>query len=158
MSTEDRTVLSTDIRSLRVKLTPEELDSKTQLLADELEELRQLRLRNAEAKKEMKSLEDYKQSHLFEVREDVKLRAELRKVDCEWVAFWDTNEAKLIRNDTGETVSTRPLFEHERQIRAFPFPARADSDREPQARVAKKTNARGKARVEDLDDDAPDAA
>jgi hypothetical protein len=104
---------------LPVKLTPEELKATsdtlaTSVIAAEMEEEDQ-----SDAKKAMKTRLDEKWGDVHRLAQVVREGSEQREVECYETKIYDLGLVRVIRSDTGESVSSRTMKDSERNVPLF---------------------------------------
>lgn len=110
------------IRNLPVKLTAEELEARSRELADAVKDEDGKRLDflawdagMKEAKKDRKAQVTLAHAEASRLAGIVESGEERRNVPCSWLYHLAGARAFLVRDDTGELVTTRVLQEDERQ-------------------------------------------
>jgi hypothetical protein len=104
-------------RSLKCKLTPEEVAARGQELANQIGDRHQVELeKKAEADKFKAQIQEI-DSRCTELATEIRDKAEWR--EGEVVAERDGDQMVLIRLDTGEVIQQRPLKDSERQVKMF---------------------------------------
>ena len=104
------------VRSLRCSLTPSERLSKSQVLADQLNELETLEAKHKALKAEMRELEAAAVRIVRDLGYDVRTGTELRDTECEFVADFELDRHELVRLDTGDVIMSEKLPDAKRQL------------------------------------------
>lgn len=104
-------------KQLPVRLTDEELRHRGDELASQLDLMDEIDARITAAKEAAKGPRQQTQERIFELRDQLRRKAEDRLVDCEMIKRFDQRCAETVRLDTGEIVGTRPLTAQEMQTK-----------------------------------------
>lgn len=109
---ERPTTLGTEQRELPVRLTLEELADRAQQMGEAEQAASTAESEAKAAKQRQKDAEDRRAT----LAETCRHRQELRMVECVLCPDWDKGVVEIVREDTGETVATRALYDDERQL------------------------------------------
>lgn len=105
---------------LTVKLTREEIAQRAKELAEKIKEHDRLDAERKANAAEIKVAIDAANTRIRELSNAVHSGTEIQDVACDWVADTDRLLMRLIRRDTGETVTTRSMTKEERQLELVP--------------------------------------
>ncbi len=105
----------TIMQELPVRLTPEEKARKSEQLVKALEDKDGLESAKKAASDDFKQRLTLKDGEVKKLTREVSTGVEYRDVACEEVMAFGRNQVDLIRQDTGEIVSSRSMRPEERQ-------------------------------------------
>jgi hypothetical protein len=115
------------LRQLPVPLSEHEALRKAEELSAKLADRRDVddehKYRAAEYKQRAKVLD----SEIALLGDEVRHRREFRLVECKEEPDHQASVMHMIRTDTGEVVSSRPMTAEERQVTMFPRSLRQDT-------------------------------
>ena len=96
-------------------LTDAEVSERTQRMLTALNEADQIEQVLNAAKDEAKFELKVRASVVKKMREVIAHRSETRAVTCSLVPDWNSYQMRIVRDDTGDLVKTRPMSDEERQ-------------------------------------------
>lgn len=108
-------VIATLTKCLPVKLTQDELLQKSAELAGTVQDCATEEIRQADIKAQLKARLAELEARRTQLVIVVTRKEEERDVRCEVLADYAALTATIVRTDTGEAVSSRPLTDAERQ-------------------------------------------
>jgi hypothetical protein len=108
-------VTNTKIMKLRCDLTPAELQQKSMMLAEAINEHARVKAEASVRAKQFKDKLGGIQDEITELVEAIRHRSEERDVETNEIRDFDTNAVQTVRLDTHEVVSERPMESNERQ-------------------------------------------
>jgi hypothetical protein len=115
----DEGAIEFEVRDLPFPLTPEEVGLKGEDLARSLHAKQQLAEERSSVMGGFKERGGEIEKEIGRLSEIVRSRREYRPVRCEWSADDEKARMHLVRTDTGEIVTSRPMDEHEAQRALF---------------------------------------
>jgi len=104
---------------LPVKLTPEELKATSDTLAASVIAAEAEECDQSDAKKAMKTRLDEKWGDVHRLAQVVREGSEEREVECYETKVYDLGLVRVVRNNTGEVVSSRTMRDSERNVPLF---------------------------------------
>lgn len=111
---------------LRCTLSRQEKSEKTDELVSQLDKLELLKVEKVESAKKFAEDIKTKERVVRDLAYDVKSGTELRPVECAEKPQYGKSMVELIRLDTGEVLSSRPMSAEERQG-AFDLESESDN-------------------------------
>jgi hypothetical protein len=109
-------VMDAEFRQLPVKLTKNEVLTKGKLAAKADIALGELEDQKAEVTKDYAERIKLKRKELDQLAREIDTGTEVRPVKCTPVARWRDYMMDIVRDDTRETVESRPMTHAERQM------------------------------------------
>lgn len=107
------------VRDLRVPLTQEEVDTRTEQLLELLNKVDHVREEQKRVASHARSTIKEMEQEAGQLRRDLYDRSELRPIDCEERWIYRTGVVQVVRTDTGKAVDERPMTTDERQEQLF---------------------------------------
>lgn len=105
-------LVTTETQRLLCELTDLELMEKGIMLKDCLKQLTELEVQKARLSAAMKPIK----SQIEDLVPIIDTRKEMREVECDWRFEWSKGIKVLVRTDTYEEVTRKPVTDEEKQI------------------------------------------
>jgi hypothetical protein len=143
-----------EIRALDCDLTPSEIIEKATTLAEHVTEIATLEEQKKSSASSFKEQIESKKTLIVDISRQIRIRKEVRGVECEIRRDYLNGVVRVFRNDTAELVSTRRMSVDERQL-ALGDPAPSTKQAETLiGRVAKQAEERDEAQMADTPEEA----
>lgn len=102
-------------RMLPVRLTHSELQDRGRALGAAYREYEKIEAEKKAANSEFKDQLDAARDEMTRLSGIIRDEQEPRPVECHWIEDWDHNVRRLVRQDTGDTVTELTIPADERQ-------------------------------------------